>query len=60
MGGSVSLIDGHIDEVCPCTNCKYKKSFARAWDLHWHDGEDCPLECPQWDEWKARNNDDRR
>lgn len=56
MGGSVSLIDGHIDEVSPCENCKYKKSFARAWDLHWHDGEDCPIECPQWDEWKARNN----
>lgn len=56
MGGSVSLIDGHIDEVCPCKNCNLKKLFARVWDLHWHDGEDCPYECQQWDEWKAREN----
>ena len=37
---------------CPCIGCEIKKHFARAWDLHWHDGEDCPYECPKYDEWK--------
>ena len=54
MGGSVSMIDGHIDELCPCVGCEIKKHFARAFDLHWHDGEDCPYGCAEWDEWNRR------
>jgi len=54
MGGSVSLIDGHIDEPTPCENCETRKVYAIRFDAHWHDGADCPFECPQWDEWKAR------
>ena len=54
MSGSVSMIDGHIDQPCPCNGCEVKKYFARAWDLHWHDGDDCPYECPEYDEWKER------
>ena len=56
MGGSVSLIDGHIDEVCPCSGCEIRKAYAIRFDAHWHDGVDCPFECPQWDEWKVREN----
>lgn len=52
MSGSVSMIDGHIDEPCPCNGCEVKKYFARAWGLHWHDGEDCPYECPPYRDWK--------
>lgn len=54
MSGSVSMIDGHIDEPCPCIGCEIRKHFARAFDCHWHDGEDCPYECPKYDEWKER------
>ena len=54
MGGSVSMIDGHIDEVYPCIGCEIRKAYARAWDFHWMDGLDCPYVCPKYDEWKAR------
>ena len=56
MGGSVSLIDGHIDEPKPCADCEIRKCFAIRVHAYWHDGVDCPFECPQWDEWKAREN----
>ena len=55
MGGSVSLVDGHIDEPTPCENCETRKVYAVRLDAHWHDGVDCPFECPMWNEWKARN-----
>ena len=54
MGGSVSMIDGHIDEVCPCIGCELRKYYVRVFDLHWHDGEDCPYGCREWDKWKER------
>lgn len=56
MSGSVSMIDGHIDEVCPCVGCELKKYHARVFDKRWHDGEDCPYGCAEWDEWKARTD----
>lgn len=56
MSSSVSMIDGHIDEVCPCNGCEIRKAYAKAWDLHWMDGDDCPYVCPKYDEWKERSN----
>lgn len=56
MSGSVSMIDGHIDEVYPCAECEIRKYYARVFDCHWHDGVDCPFECPYWDEWKEWAN----
>ena len=55
MSGSVSLIDGHIDEVCPCIGCEIRKVYAIRFDAHWHDGVDCPFECPAYNEWKKED-----
>lgn len=54
MGGSVSMIDGHIDEITPCEDCETRKVYFMRLDAHWHNGDDCPFECPKWKEWKAR------
>ena len=37
---------------CPCSDCELRKDFARVFDMHWHDGEDCPYECPPYRDWK--------
>ena len=53
MGGSVSLIDGHIDEVVkPCGGCYLREGYAARYGTSWHDGEDCPYECPPYRDWK--------
>lgn len=47
MGGSVSMIDGHIDEVCPCDTCSLAES-CDGWEAqfcctlcNWYGGGDC-------------------
>lgn len=42
---------------CPCKDCEVRKYFARAFDMHWHDGADCPYECPYYDEWRATDGE---
>lgn len=30
-----------------CDNCRLRKESAKAFDIHWHDEEDCPYnKCP--------------
>lgn len=39
--------------VCPCKECKARKTLAKMYDMHvW--GEDCPYDCRRYGEWKNR------
>ena len=40
-----------------CENCDVRKMIARAFDCHWFDDEDCPMECP-YDGEEKQNDDD--
>lgn len=58
MGGSVSLIDGHIDvPVNPCDGCYLREGYAARHGASWNDGEDCPYDCPAYKAWKEESAD---
>ena len=38
---------------CPCENCEERKLYAAQLDLHFY-GADCPYDCPEYAEWKKR------
>lgn len=43
----------------PCERgegCAIKKAYAKRWDIHWHDHEDCPVVCPHVKEERSNEN----
>ena len=42
----------------PCDNCEYKRMLMRTADVHFF-GDECPIECKKYDEWKEKKNGKR-
>ena len=56
MSGSVSLIDGHIDEPSPCETCVVRKEIGARFGKKWYSGTECPFTCIEYERWEEGNN----
>ena len=41
-----------MDVKKPCDECSARKIYAKLFDMHFYDGEDCPYNCEEYERWK--------